>query len=221
MLWSFLTSTTLTSTSESMLYAVCVIWGKYIGLWFSTFVSTVTQHTLSFASLCLECLVEDSAVSLLLFPRFTHHYEIIARKQLFTNVLLHFSLSVPVSFLPRQWWGTVAVPATVGAGVALWAVLRLRPHSLSAGTCSRKSQDWTLPLLASTVCESLCPWEHVHWTAAHWGGKKKRKGKIFIYLFIFPVYCSTGQRSTCQRFQSSLPSSWKPTVEAAFLILRF
>lgn len=143
-------------------------------------------------------------------------------------------LSIPSPLSPPQWWGAVAVLASVGAGVALWALLWLRPHPLPAGACPGEPQDRTLPLLAPTVCTDTCHMCVYISTCVHMSKKGKEKewdrdcmfvetvkSWVVSLLTLAVLLPSTGQRSTCQLFQSSLPSSWKLTVEAASLILRF
>lgn len=63
------------------------------------------------------------------------------------------------------------------------------------------------------------------WTRGLCVHRKKGKEAVCEIGWLLRAFSSLlpsiGQRSTCQLFQSSLPSSWRPTVEAASLILRF
>lgn len=242
MLWSFWTSTTLTSMSENTLCAVCVIWGKhlyptptysfihysgpllsYSSFQASTFISSSTAihqtllHSPSFlpsgdnsALFCSFCQRETKAHYPLKSSYWFWNERNVKARTLSSHASLSFFLS---PFTSNEELSQYLLQ--------LVQVLRYEPYYdcalthflLERAQGNRKIGHFLFWHLRCVWTRGLC----VH--------RKKGKEAVCEIGWLLRAFSSLlpsiGQRSTCQLFQSSLPSSWRPTVEAASLILRF
>lgn len=239
MLWSFWTSTTLTSMSENTLCAVCVIWGKhlyptptysfihYSGPPCRLFKPLHSyHHPLQSIRLCyipplsccqeiiLLCFVPSAKETKAHYPLKSSYWFWNERNVKARTLSSHASLSFFLSpFTSNEELSQYLLQ--------LVQVLRYEPYYdcalthflLERAQGNRKIGHFLFWHLRCVWTRGLC----VH--------RKKGKEAVCEIGWLLRAFSSLlpsiGQRSTCQLFQSSLPSSWRPTVEAASLILRF
>lgn len=241
MLWSFWTSTTLTSMSENTLCAVCVIWGKHL---------YPPPHTVLHITVALSCLTH------LFKPLHSYHHPPQSIRLCYIPPLSCCQEIILLCFVPSAKETKAHYP--LKSSYWFWNERNVKARTLSSHaslsfflspfTSNEELSQYLLQLVQVLRYEPYYDCALTHflleraqgnrkighflfwhlrcvWTRGLCVHRKKGKEAVCEIGWLLRAFSSLlpsiGQRSTCQLFQSSLPSSWRPTVEAASLILRF